>query len=146
MAIALTESNKEAIRYHLGYHNVEPTPSVNLGFPSSNQQLFLLESAMERLVNQHAVSRVQRCLAELDDCENQISESRKRFKAQQLGELKLRNSNDESNEADMLRAEYVDWANQLAGHFGVPLNANGNGRLRALLGGGGGTYRVTNRG
>ncbi len=147
MSVSLTEQDREAIRYHLGYHNTEATASINLGFPASNQQLFIVETAMDRVVNQSAVSRIMRIVNELNSIEAQISESRKRFKAQQLGELKLRNSNDEASEADMLRQEYLDWASQLASQLGVPLNANGNVRLRQIAGGAmGGSYRIRNRG
>lgn len=146
MAISLTEQDKEAIRYHLGYNNIQPSTSISLGFPSTNQQLYLVETAMERLINQNAVSRVQRIIGELNSIEDQISDSRKRLKAQQLGELKIRNSNDEATESTLLADEYCDWAQQLASQLGVPINANANPRLRRSMGTSLGTYRVRSRG
>lgn len=145
MAIALTEADKESIRYHLGYHNTEPSAAINLGFPASNQQLFLVERAMERVHTAVAVQRIQRILTELECIEGQISEARKRFKAQQLGELKLRGSNNEINEAEMLRQEYVDWASQLASQLGVPLNAYAP-RFRGMLSGPASSFQVKTSG
>lgn len=147
MAIGLTESDKEAIRYHLGYHNTEPTAAINLGFPSSNQQLFLVETAMERVVNQSAVSRIQSLLTSLAVIEGQMDDALKRFKAIKLGNLTLRQSNTDRSETDLLRDEYFDRVGQLASQLGVPFNANGNSRLQRAIGGGGmGSYRVVNRG
>ena len=75
-----------------------------LGFPSSSQALFILETAMERLLPE-TVGRVQSIVAHLEEVESQMKVDIKLLKAQQLGELKLRNSNEEPTEQDLLEGE-----------------------------------------
>jgi len=122
MSIALSEAHKEAIRYHLGYDNVDPTTALVAGFPAVYPKLRLVETAMERINGSSAVSRIARIVTELESIEKQMSAARCRFKVQQLGELKLRNSNDEASEADMLAKEYSRWRGKLAQQLGVPIN------------------------
>jgi hypothetical protein len=117
----LSEADRERVRYHLGYLNVEVAASVALGFPSTSQPFFLVEKAMDRLYPE-AVGRVLRILAELDCIEDQMSAARTRLPAQQLGELKLRNTNEERTEEDLLDASYQRWAKRLADQLGVPIN------------------------
>ncbi len=117
----LAEQDRERVRYHLGYLNVDPVSAVQLGFPSAAQAEFLVERAMDR-VREQTVGRIIRILNELDDCELQISEGRKRLKVQQIETLKLRNSNEEPTELDLVRGEYRHWAESLADNLGVPLN------------------------
>lgn len=119
--IRFRESDRVRIRSHLGYLSVEPASAIQLGFPSAQQAQFLVEIAMDRIIPE-AIPRALRCVEELDCIENQMSESRTRLKAQQLGELKLRNNNDERTEADLLEREYRRWAVRLADLLGVPLN------------------------
>lgn len=121
MSTALTEATKERVRHHLGYPNVDVMSAVPLGFPATQQPGFLVESAMER-VNSNAVGRIEATLAKLEAIEAQMMEANHRLKAQQLGELKLRNSNEEPTEQDKLREEYLYWAQELASDLGVPLN------------------------
>lgn len=135
MAIALTASEKERVRYHLGYLNVEPSAAIALGFPRASQAGFLVEQAMERLM-EPTVGRVSQLLSVLDRIEGQMIEALQRLQAQQLGELKLRNSNDEPTEQDLLEREYVRWAQRLADNLGVPLNVYSE-RFRELGSGGG---------
>lgn len=135
MAIALSDSDKERIRYHLGYLNVEPVASIQLGFPRASQPQFLVEASMERLLPE-TVMRIQKILSYLDCIEDQQFDANKRLKAQQLGELKLRNTNDESTEQDLLEEEYFRWASRLADNLGVPLNAYAERFRRFTFGGG----------
>lgn len=122
MAIALSAAERERVRYHLGYQNVEPAASISLGFPRATQASFLVEAAMDRLVDS-TVGRVSQIVALLDRIEGQMAEALCRLTAQQLGELKLRNSNEEPTEQDLLAREYRRWAERLADNLGVPLNA-----------------------
>ena len=140
MPIALSASDKERVRYHLGYMSIEPAASIQLGFPRASQAQFLVEAAMERIM-EPAVSRVMKLLSALDAVEDQMMTALPRLKAQQLGELKLRNTNEESTEQDLLEKEYVRWAQRLADILGVPLNVYA-ARFRDLGSGGGMNVRV----
>jgi hypothetical protein len=122
MAVALTDQEKERIRYHLGYNNVDPITTIALGFPATTQSLFLVDASMERL-QPATVSRVLFILGVLDQIEGQMIDALKRLRAQQLGELKLRGNNDEPVEQDLLEREYYRWAKRLSDNLGAPLNA-----------------------
>lgn len=141
MAIALNPQDKERVRYHLGYQSVEPAASIQLGFPRGAQPQFLVEAALERVMAP-AVPRIYELLGILDGIERQMVDALKRLKAQQLGELKLRNSNEEATEQDLLENEYLRWAQRLADHLGVPLNVYA-ARFQGLAGGGINTPVVT---
>ncbi len=117
----IEEQDRERVRYHLGYLNVDPVSSVQLGFPSASQAQFLVERAMDRVIPA-AVGRIIRILNELDDIELQMSAGRKNLKVQQIETLKLRNDNEEPNEIDLLEREYLRWGQRLANQLGVPLN------------------------
>ena len=121
MAIALTPADKERIRYHLGYLNIEASAAIQLGFPRGSQAQFLVEQACERLM-EATVGGVSQIVSVLDRIEGQMIASLTRLTAQQLGELKLRNSNEEATEGDLLEREYRRWAQRLADNLGVPLN------------------------
>lgn len=121
MPVRLNEADRAKVRHHLGYTNVEPVSSIALGFPAASQPQFLVEIAMDRIIPE-AVGLIQKYLAILDAIENQMVEALCRLKAQQLGELKIRNSNEEPVEQDLLEREYVRWARRLADDFSVPLN------------------------
>jgi hypothetical protein len=118
---ALSESDRVRVRHHLGYLNTEPISSIALGFPSAGEAQFLVERAMDRLIPQ-AVPIIIKTINILDTIEMQMVEALRRLKAQQLGELKMRNSNEEPTEQDLLEREYVRWAKRLADDLGCTPN------------------------
>lgn len=119
--VRLDESDRVRVRYHLGYLNVEPVISIQLGFPSAQQAQFLVETAMDRIIPQ-AIPRVLAMLGTLDCIEGQMIDALKRLKVQQVSEVKMRNSNEEATEQDLLEREYERWAMRLANMLGVPWN------------------------
>jgi hypothetical protein len=129
-----TEQDRSRIYYHLGYPDITSASSVQLGFPALSQPQFLVSYAMDRL-NPASVPRAIRILNILDGVEGQMVSALKRLQAQQLGELKLRNTNEESTEQDLLEREYSRWAQRLADILGVPINPYAT-RYGALEGGG----------
>jgi hypothetical protein len=129
----VAEADRERVRYHLGYLNIDPAASIALGFPSAQQAQFLVESAMDR-VRDTTLHRVIRILGELDDIENQMSRERKCLKVQGIDTLKIRNSNDEPTIIDLLEREYVRWGKRLANDLGVPLNVYAERYAGAMAG------------
>lgn len=121
MSARLSEHDRARVRYHLGYLNTEPSASIQLGFPRASQALFLVDQAMDRLIPA-AVQKAMQLLDRLETVECQMFEANKRLKAVQIDNLTLRRSNDERNEQDMLRSEYLHWASALADLLGVALN------------------------
>lgn len=118
---ALSENDRARVRHHLGYLNVEPSGAIALGFPAAQQPQFLVERAMDRVIPA-AISRILCTLDTLDKIEGAMAASICRLSAQQLGELKIRNSNEEPTEGDLLEREYRRWAMRLADDLGAPLN------------------------
>jgi hypothetical protein len=113
----LNEAEKERVRYHLGYLEVQPAASIQFGIPRPLQTVFLMESAMNNII-ENAVDRVRRILRIMDNCEIKLEESQERLAAIQLGDLKLR-----ENEPDQLDREYARWGYRLADILGVPVYA-----------------------
>lgn len=129
MSDKLTESEKERVRYHLGYMNVAAAASIQLGIPRPVETLFLVESALNLLIPQ-SVPRVRSILCTLDSIEEKLIDSQDRLAAESLGSIKLRTTAEGLSEPDALEREYERWANRLANVMGVPLYA-GAQRFRA---------------
>lgn len=113
--MALTTAERERVRYHLGYLQVQPAAAMTFGLPRPIQTLFIVESAMERIL-EVAIPRVRRILDVLDKVECRLESAQARLAATQLGDLHLRDG-----EPDLLEREYDRWARRLADIFGVPL-------------------------
>ena len=111
----LNPSEKERTRYALGYPETAPAASLQMGIPRPIQTAFLLEAAMDYLI-EPACNRVRQILNILDGIETKMVDAQDRLAAVALGGLKLR-----ENEPDMLELEYHRWAGRLADIFGVPL-------------------------
>lgn len=139
-----TEEERARIRYHLGYINIDPVSALALGFPSAQQAMFSVETAMDRIIPA-AVARTQRMAANLDEIECQMMDALKRLKAQKVDTLQLRDSNDARTEGDLLEVEYRRWAMRLADQLGVTLNPYCE-RFRGMGPGGGMSARVVHQG
>ena len=115
--MALTEAEKERVRYHLGYLEVSAAASIQLGIPRPLQTVFLLEQGINNIL-EGAIPRVRRTLNVMDSIEDKLFEATDRLAAKSLDTLVLRD-----NEPDMLEKEYVRWGYRLADIFGVPIYA-----------------------
>lgn len=119
---ALTDEEKERVRYHTGYMETSFAASMQLGIPRPVQTIFLLEQALGLLSNQYAVDRVRRTLATLDDLECQLTAAAKMVGVESLGSIKMHPLAGQGKlVTDSLEKEYVRWARRLADIFGVPL-------------------------
>lgn len=119
---ALTEEEKEKVRYHLGYLETSFAPSIALGIPKPLQTVFLLEQGLTLLVNGFAVNRVRCILKVLDETEAKIFGAQSTLVADKLGELSLHPLKAQGKlVTDSLEGEYRRWANRLADIFGVPI-------------------------
>lgn len=113
MAFSLTE--KEQIRYHMGYLNVAAAASLQFGLPAPVQMLFIVESAMDKILPE-AENRVRTIISDMETIECQMREGREFLVANRLGDMELRKEH-----INQLEEEYFRWANRLAGQMGVPL-------------------------
>jgi hypothetical protein len=136
--VGFTDTEKARIKHFLSYPDwVSLSASIQLGFPAGSQPLFLLEDAFKRLTLGGEDS-VRRDLCECESIERQLSNARTRFKATQLGQLKVN-----AEETSMLRRELTYWALRLASDLGVVTNpysqfeflgAGGGGRNARVMG------------
>lgn len=115
MAATLTDAEKDRIRYHLGYPSTEAIASASFGIPALRQPAFLIESAMNTLL-EVSLPRVRQVLTILDNLECKLVEAQDRLAAEQLGDLRTR-----SDELSRLEVEYNRWAMRLADIFAVPI-------------------------
>lgn len=127
--MALTASEKERIRYHLGYGSVNPAAAISFGLPALIQPLFIVENAMDNLPLE-SEERVRRILSVLDGVECRLIEVQTHLFAEALGELRPR-----ADAPDKLEREYYRWAVRLAETLRVPLYPFAE-RFRRFLGGG----------
>jgi hypothetical protein len=123
----LNDAEKERTRYHLGYPEVQPAASIQFGIPKPIQTAFLVELAMNNLIEM-ACDRVRSIIQVMDGVETKLVESQMRLAAIKLDKLELR-----ENEPDQLEHEYVRWGMRLADILGVPIYAYST-RYRGLLG------------
>ena len=107
------EETTEILRF-LGYPDwVSAAQSIQLGFPSTSQPLFLVRDSLTR-ISAPARARVRMYLCELQSVEAQISDARTRFPAVQLGELVI-----SPQEINHLNQQYTYWRRRLADDLGV---------------------------
>lgn len=116
---SLTEQDKEKIRYHLGYLETSFASSVAFGMPKPIQTIFLLESAMDLLVNGYAVQRARVILCTMDDYEAKLRAAGCTLIAEKLGNMTLRSAKLGETYTDLLEREYIRWGNRLADVLGV---------------------------
>jgi hypothetical protein len=117
---ALSESDKERCRYHLGYLNTSFAASLTLGIPRPVQTLFLVEDAMGLLIPQ-TVPRVICILDTLDGIETMLRKQLGTLGVKRAGELELHPLSDQGKlVTDSLEREYVRWGNRLADILGCP--------------------------
>ena len=114
--MAFTLDEKEQIRYHLGYLNQTAASSLAFGQPVPLQTLFILDSAMDRVLGLAAEDRIRNMIAALDKIECVMLEAIDRLPAKQIDGLTLN-----ENELNKLEFEYYRWAGRIANQLGVPL-------------------------
>ena len=124
--MALTEIDKEKIRYHLGYLETsfggnQAAAAISFGIPQPLPTMFLVENAIQNLLtNEFAIERVRRILGVMDKLETQLEAAACTLAAEQIGELKLRSAKCGETFPDLLEREYVRWGYRLADILGVP--------------------------
>lgn len=115
--MAFTEDEKARVKHFLFYPDwVNLAASIQLGIPAGSQPLFIVEQAFQRLT-QGGEASVRIDLCNCEEIEAQMSQSRRRFTATQLGEL-----HTNRDEPRQLRGEMVYWRQKLADDLGVANN------------------------
>lgn len=120
MTLQLTVEEKGRIRRHLGYPVVHAISSYQLGIPKPLQAMFLIESAMDNLMDD-AFENVRGLLQKLDEFENKIFCASDQLQVARIGDMELRSAMPGQTVTDLLEREYRRWAERLADALGVPL-------------------------
>lgn len=113
--MAFGPAEKERIRYHLGYLNVQPAASLQFGQVSPIQTLFMVDSAMEKVLPE-GENRIRKMLSHMDRIECEMMEGIDFLPANRTEGVEIRREH-----IDDLEKEYYRWATRLAGQLGVPL-------------------------
>lgn len=111
----LTAGEKQRARYHLGYPSLTTAASVAFGVPTLNQTNFLVESALERLLEE-SLEQIREVICVMDGIEKQLVSAQGRLRATKLEELTLR-----ADECEALEGEYRRWGYRLADIIGAPI-------------------------
>ena len=112
--MAFTAEEKARTRHFLSYPSWQNlAQSIQLGFPSASQPLFLLESAFDRLFpDGEAAVRIDLC--ECEDIERQLRSARSRLRASKVGNVTLN-----PMELTQLKGELLFWTTRLGDDLGV---------------------------
>ena len=111
----LNNDDKAKIRYHLGYLASGFAASMQFGLPRPYQTVFMLETAMQLLVEPHAINRVRRILQHLESVEEAMMCAITQMGVSSIGNVRLHDKH-----TDRLEREYQRWTDRLADIFGVP--------------------------
>lgn len=118
---ALNESEKEQIRYHLGYLASSFAASFQLGIPRPLQTVFLLEQAMSLLVNDYALARARKLLCQIQAVEDKMFLASDDVGVEELGKIVMHPLRNRGMlVTDSLEKEYRRWTDRLADMLGVP--------------------------
>jgi hypothetical protein len=117
--MALREDEKTLIRYHLGYPLQTTAPGIIGGQVIARQTQFLLEWAMDHL-QPTGEEVIRGLLAQCGAMEQEIGSAACLLVAQEVGNVKLRESKPGSSSTDLLDGERRRWALRMADALGVP--------------------------
>jgi len=99
----------------MGYLNIAPAAALSYGLPAPVQQLFILESAMDKILPE-AEDRVRSMVSHMDRIECEMREGIEYLPVNRLDNMEVRKEH-----IDQLEDEYYRWALRLAGQLGSPL-------------------------
>lgn len=123
-------AEKEQILYHMGYLGVSPAAAITFGLPAPVQTLFLVQSAIERVLP-HSEDRIRQHVKILDDIECKMQGGQDFLVVNRVDSTEIR-----EDHIDKLEDEYCRWASRLSDILGAPLYP-GSAKFRRLFGVGG---------
>lgn len=112
----LTEAEKVRIRHHLGYLQVQPVYTFVLGVPAGVESTFMIEGAMERVLDS-ALPLVRDMIRKLDCTEEQRFDDQENHAVNRLGDIEINPEEDK-----YLQRGYRYWQGRLANVLGVMVN------------------------
>lgn len=124
--MSFDDSEKERIRYHCGYLNVQPASSISFGIPIPIQTLFLIEQAINNALPS-AEDRIRKLIKVLDDIECKMIDAQDFLVVDGVDDIRIR-----KDHIDQLEHEYCRWASRLSDELGAPLYP-GAAKFRSLF-------------
>lgn len=135
---ALSPQDRSRVRYHAGFLAVSPAASLSFGIPRPIATLFLVEDAMNHLIDDgFNVDNVLRILGIMDGIECRLVAALDYLPASKLGSLEVR-----SDHPQALEIEYCRWMARLCDVLGIPPYPYAQ-RSQQMAGVLGGNIRVT---
>lgn len=113
---AFTDVDKERIRYHMRYPQVEVAVNVFGGTLYAGTLQFVIEKTMDH-VNPLTIPRTQKILDRMDAIEDQMFDANERLQASKADVVTLN-----PNEHAALEATYLRWQGKLSEILSVPVN------------------------
>lgn len=114
---ALSPQDRSRVGYHLGYLAVQPAASLQFGIPRPLQTIFLLELALNNVIDDgYNIQNIQRILGILDGVECRLVAAQDYLPASKLGSLEVR-----ADHPQALELEYNRWAQRLADILGCTM-------------------------
>lgn len=120
--MALSDDEKERVRYHMGYHGIAFKKSLTLGTPAVTQSLFILDSALIDLLPV-AEKSVRRAIQQLDCLEDQMSDATQTAEIKSTGGASAGGVRyrDGYETFDIYDGQYYRWLTKLADTVGSPI-------------------------
>jgi hypothetical protein len=115
--MALTDQEKVAIGYHLGYPNTTMAYGLPGGFTTSGPFSFAFSNAVDNL-KPSSEAFVRRCVQDLQCIEDKMTELRRDLGVKKVGNIEL----DIEGALGELEVQYRNWGKKLADLLGVPIN------------------------
>ena len=126
----LTEEDRNRVRHHLGYGEVQSSQTFVLGVPAGVQTQFMVEGAFARILPS-AEAGLRKLLDKMDRVEERIEESTEDVEVEAVGNIKI---NDKAFQRLVTR--YLWWQRSVANLFQVTPNPYDQ-RFAGYNGGGG---------
>lgn len=115
--VALAAADKERVRYHLNYQNIDTGSPVYLGLVVWEADQSVLERNMDNLLDDAARERIKKILVFLDTIEDQMIAALERLQASKADVVTLN-----PHEHEQLIEQYRYWQKRLAYQLGVQVN------------------------
>ena len=112
--MALTDIEKQRVRWHLGYTSVSSAASMALGIPALRQTDYMVNRSMDMLLPV-AEADLRRVIGIMDGIEDRMVRAATHVAAETLNGLKLR-----PDEFDQLCRQYRVWGERICDCLHVP--------------------------
>lgn len=119
--MALTDTQKTRIAYHLGYPLITAGAGAGMALPTMVQVLFPVYGPLNHLEPTGEAS-ITTLISNCDAAETQMLDAQSRMKVTGVGSISLR-----ADEFQSLNAAYAEWRRRLSQATSIPINVTPSG-------------------